>query len=51
MSTLVGVILSVIIVILILLLTMTQIKKGYEYKHTIDPLPGEDIQEEKSDIK
>ncbi|MBT2214770.1 YtzI protein [Virgibacillus dakarensis] len=34
---------AIAIILIILVLTLVSISKGYAYKHTIDPLPEEDL--------
>ncbi|MFC4559964.1 YtzI protein [Virgibacillus kekensis] len=40
------IIIAVSIMLVVLLLTLAAISKGYAYKHTVDPMPGEDEEKE-----
>lgn len=42
---------SVVVVAMVVVLSMVTLKKGYGYKHSVDPLPDEEKQEDGKDKK
>ncbi|WP_226035565.1 YtzI protein [Aquibacillus saliphilus] len=48
---LVVVIICIVVVILVLGLSLMTINKGYNYKHSVDPLPGEKLEDENDQNK
>ncbi|WP_241558929.1 YtzI protein [Oceanobacillus halophilus] len=49
MSIFGWVVFAIIVVIFILIFTLVVTKKGYEYKHTVDPLPQDDDRNKEKD--
>ncbi|WP_099156532.1 YtzI protein [Virgibacillus ndiopensis] len=35
------IVIAVVIILVVLVLTLVSISKGYDYKHTVDPMPDE----------
>ncbi|MBP1968551.1 Ca2+/H+ antiporter [Virgibacillus natechei] len=51
MAIYVVAIISILVVAFVLILSLVTISKGYAYKHSVDPLPDEEVQEQNSEEK